>query len=268
MQSRMALLIARRLVIILTIGVASSLCATAQSAISINSDGMNLAAAGKPFEARGTAQSIQKLPNGSTIVLELHISLARDPNGRIWYKAVHPVEGSVPYSISYCLIDPVENRVLDWRPQSQAITRHRLAPNSHVTISPLPLAQDASLQLPANKKRVKMEDLSKRTIAGVEAHGKRTVTTIAARVVGNARPIVIIHEEWTSSELQLVLAESDENPLSGRRKSEITSLTPTSAAPPGIFQPLSWLPIQDAPSSSNELSNGSTFVIIEGELQH
>jgi hypothetical protein len=250
-RSRWCLLWARPLVITLVVGITSCKYITAQPELSIRSDGLNYPTAGIPIDARGTAQSTQKLPNGNMTVRELHFFFSRDSPGRFWCR-VHYVQPT-DQPDSYAIIDPVEKRTLDFNATSKVETSRRLGIKSHVTISVLPQAQDDFVShIPADRKRLKTKDLGKRMIAGVEADGKRTITTISPNAIGNTRPIVVVHEEWKSTEFQLVLAESDENPLSGNRKSEITLLTRGSGAPPGIFQPLPWLPIQEAAWPANK----------------
>jgi hypothetical protein len=241
-RSHVVLLPAKRLVIGLMIGIAFCASAKAQTAMFFRSDGLNFPTPGIPFQAEGTARTTQKLPDGNAIAREMRVVLARDADGRFSYttQSIEPSDDSE----SHAIIDPVVRRTLSWGTRSKVVMSHRLGTNSHVTVSALPPVPDASSRMTADKKQVKTEDLGKRTIAGIEADGKRTVTTVAAGAIGNANPIVIVHEEWTSSEFQLVLAESDENPLSGDRKFELTSLTRINPLPL-IFQSPEGMTIKD-----------------------
>jgi hypothetical protein len=114
---------------------------------------------------------------------------------------------------------------------------------SHITISVLPWERDASSTLRPDEKRVTNEDLGSKTIAGIPVVGARTVTTIAAGNIGNNQEIVIRHEQWTSPDLQLIVAESDDNPFSETRSYEITSFA-RNAPPETLFQAPENLPLQ------------------------
>jgi hypothetical protein len=211
--------------------------------MTFRSDGLNFAIPGAPFQAEGTVSSTQILAGGSTIVRELRMTLARDADGRFSYEtyAVQPAEDSV----GHIILNPVAKCTYSWGTNSKVVMSHVLAETSHVTVSSLPPVQDASSHLPADKKQVKTEDLGKRTIAGIEAVGTRTLTTIPAGAIGNTEPLVLIHEIWISPELQLVLAESDENPFTGSRKSEITSLAQGAPDSHAVFQPPQGMEIKE-----------------------
>jgi hypothetical protein len=85
----------------------------------------------------------------------------------------------------------------------------------------------------------KREDLGVRTIAGVEAHGTRTIQTIPPGDEGNELALVITHETWTAKDPGLVVMAIDDDPRRGRSTYEVEELTvgePDAAlfaAPPG-----------------------------------
>jgi hypothetical protein len=59
------------------------------------------------------------------------------------------------------------------------------------------------------------ERLPPRTLEGLRVDGVRRTQTIAAGTIGNDRPIVITTEEWTSSELKVLVLSEHNDPRIG-----------------------------------------------------
>jgi hypothetical protein len=76
-----------------------------------------------------------------------------------------------------------------------------------------------------HKDAVHTEDLGKQSIAGVLVTGKRTTTVIPMDEIGNDQPITVVHEEWYSPELKVVVKTYDSDPRSGERTMELEGLT-------------------------------------------
>jgi hypothetical protein len=70
----------------------------------------------------------------------------------------------------------------------------------------------------------KDEKLPSQAIEGVRADGHRVTTTIAAGVIGNDLPIVIVSEEWTSPELQVLLMTHHTDPRMGESSYKLTNI--------------------------------------------
>lgn len=68
------------------------------------------------------------------------------------------------------------------------------------------------------------ESLGKQMIEGVEAEGKRTVTTIPAGAIGNELPIQIVSESWYSPELQTTVMSKRSDPTSGETMYRLTNI--------------------------------------------
>ena len=66
-----------------------------------------------------------------------------------------------------------------------------------------------------NTQNAKIDQLGKRIIEGVECTGTKTTETIAAGAMGNERPIDIITETWTSSDLQTAVQTRRTDPRMG-----------------------------------------------------
>jgi len=74
------------------------------------------------------------------------------------------------------------------------------------------------------KDEVRTEELGQKTIAGLLAVGKRVTTTIATGKIGNDRPIVVVHEEWRSPEMKIVVKTIDSDPRTGEQTMELDNL--------------------------------------------
>lgn len=74
------------------------------------------------------------------------------------------------------------------------------------------------------------QELGKQIVEGVEAEGKRTTITIPAGEVGNERPIDIVHEQWYSPELQLMVMTRTSDPRSGETTYKLTNINRTEPA--------------------------------------
>lgn len=68
------------------------------------------------------------------------------------------------------------------------------------------------------------ESLGKQMIEGVEAEGKRTVTTIPVGAIGNERSIEIVSESWFSPELKTVVMSKRTDPTSGETTFRLTNI--------------------------------------------
>ncbi|MCC6330234.1 MAG: hypothetical protein IT174_17130, partial [Acidobacteria bacterium] len=68
------------------------------------------------------------------------------------------------------------------------------------------------------------EDLGTRTVEGVRAVGKRTITTIPAGDIGNERAIEIVYEKWYSNDLQLVVMSKHTDPRFGEQTYRLTNI--------------------------------------------
>src|SRR5262245_39368689 len=68
------------------------------------------------------------------------------------------------------------------------------------------------------------EQLSKRTVEGVECEGTRAVSTLPAGAIGNERPIETVKETWYSPELQLMILSKRSDPRFGESTYRVTNI--------------------------------------------
>jgi hypothetical protein len=94
------------------------------------------------------------------------------------------------------------------------------------------------------KDDVRTEDLGQQSIEGVLVTGKRTTTTIPLGKVGNDRPIVVVHEEWQSPELKILVKTIDTDPRTGEQTMELQQLVRTDPSAT-LFQVPAGYKVQD-----------------------
>lgn len=227
-----------RLIAILA-SLVCSLPLAAQTTMSFRSDGENVLAPGLPFQAERVTRIEHKLIDGNEISSEEHETIARDADGRFYDESILTSSGANPLpnaGLFHLVADPVAHTTLTWSTFSQVAISGRLSPSVHLTVTTLRPNSDETAHLPKNSSVVTTQDLGKKTIASLAVTGTRTITTIAVGNIGNSRNIVITHDVWTSTDLQITLSESDNSPISGTRTSEITTITRTTP-PSALFDP-------------------------------
>jgi hypothetical protein len=74
------------------------------------------------------------------------------------------------------------------------------------------------------------EDLGQQTIEGVIATGTRMTTTIPAGAIGNDQPIVIVSEQWFSSDLQVLIMTKHSDPRTGETSYRLSNVVQTEPA--------------------------------------
>jgi hypothetical protein len=87
----------------------------------------------------------------------------------------------------------------------------------------------------ANNPNVVTENLAMQTINGVQATGVRTTRTIPAGQIGNAQPVQIVHEVWTSLDLKIPVMVKTTDPRNGTTTRQLTNIT-RAEPDPALFQ--------------------------------
>ena len=68
------------------------------------------------------------------------------------------------------------------------------------------------------------ESLGAQTMEGVVVNGVRTTRTIAAGQIGNDRPISIVTEVWTSTDLKMIVSSKRSDPRMGEQTFRLTNI--------------------------------------------
>jgi hypothetical protein len=222
--------------------------------------------AGEPYQAEKVARSVQTLSDGTVITHESRGMIARDAQGRIREDLYQTHSGNVEGRQmdldlqSATVGDPTNHSMLFWTGDKTKIAMQMQLPSfpapksamgGILTAPPPPppgggvLPQNMS-STPASpspnsvnlgsshlagasrpKDEVRTEQLGQQSIEGVLVTGTRTTTTIATGKVGNDRPIVVMHEEWRSPELKIVVKTIDRDPRTGEQTMDLQKLVRT-----------------------------------------
>lgn len=195
-----------------------------QTSMTFGTTGPNLAMPGAPFEAVRVTKTVLIQADGSTIEHLTQEHLYRDSQGRVLdeYKKLTGENSGTNASV---LIDPVTGRTQNWSSKNQSGLQQSFKAGAHVSLTVLPEDHGAeSRDFIKAKTTTTTEDLGKKTIAGIEVTGKRTVKTLPANSIGNSKELKETQEVWTSDELQLVMEEKDRGPVTGIRTIKTISL--------------------------------------------
>ena len=163
--------------------------------------GPTVTIAGAPFQAQRVGQSIQQLPDGSTLTQEVHGLMARDSQGRV---RVEQQMADQPTTV--VVIDPVNHISLRWDNTSKVATQTALPFELHLTFPLLtnPPWISVLLELESTGGSITREDLGQKTINGILVMGTRTATPPPSPK--------IVHEVWFSDALKLAVLDTVENP--------------------------------------------------------
>jgi hypothetical protein len=180
---------------------------------------------GAPFSASISTQSTQALSDGNQIQRSTTGSIARDSQGRTRRDMTLPPIGPLatvvgknpPHAVF--ISDPV------------AGTNYVLHPDEK-TAEQMPHVawhgKGGKGPGPASNGRFANEttttDLGTQNVNGISAQGTRTVRTIPAGEIGNAKPIVITTERWYSPELQVNVMIKRSDPTMGDVVYQLTNI--------------------------------------------
>ena len=239
---------------------------------------------GEPYKAEKITHSKQTLSDGTIITHETKGLIARDTEGRMREDLYIVHSGQVQgreqdMSLQSATVgDPITHTLLFWTGEKSKIAMQMQLPSlpkgpaggslqgilsappppppppppGHVlptvSLGRAPGTPDGS----ANN--VRSEDLGKTSIEGVLVTGKRTTTTIPLGKIGNDRPIVVVHEEWRSPELKILVKTIDTDPRTGEQTMELQGLTRTDPDAT-LFQAPAGYKIQDMADMLKVLGN-------------
>jgi hypothetical protein len=205
---------------------------------------------GSPYQAEKVSRSVQTLSDGTVITHESRGTIARDSAGRmredlyiVHTGQVNSKEMNMALQ-SATVGDPVAHTILIWTGEKTKMAMQMQMPSlpkggmTSMLMAPPPPpppggAQRRSVALGTSsasdglKDDVRTEELGQQSMEGVLVTGKRVTTTIPTGKVGNDRPIVVVHEEWQSPELKVLVKTTDSDPRSGEQTMELQGLVRT-----------------------------------------
>lgn len=200
---------------------------------------------GAPYSASITNKSIQILADGNHIVQTSIGTTARDWQGRTCQDAPLPTIGHLSDAPHLVFIeDPVTHtsyvlnltdKTAQKIPEPPAAGDDTLAEGetrtffgqmgSAATVSsplaPLAIAVPNGLRA---KEQVSTENLGSQTMEGLLVNGVRTTRIVPPGQMGNAKPIKIVSEVWTSPDLKAVVYSKRSDPLMGEEIYQLTNI--------------------------------------------
>ncbi len=199
---------------------------------------------GEPYKADKVTRSVQKLSDGTVISRATRGLIARDGMGRLREELYLVQSGQVNGTQSNQKLqsatvgDPVAHTMLIWTDEQAKVAMQMQLPSLSGALSkPNPAGTSVAVasagtslkpnvaaggSSPGNA--VRTEELGQQAIEGVLATGTRTTTTIPVGSIGNDRPITVMHEEWRSPELKILIKTVDTDPRTGEQTMELEGL--------------------------------------------
>jgi hypothetical protein len=223
---------------------------------------------GSPYSATVTNESVQTLADGNRIIQKTAGTTARDSQGRTRNDAQLPMIGSMsatgaPHLVF--IVDPVAQAsyTLNLDEKTAHVISGKMSAGHEPAgvegatmmktwigagpvmggLSSLPPPPAGGMMVSISGQKVQLskeqgetrtEDLGAQVIEGVHAQGVRTTRTIPAGEIGNDKPIEIVTEVWTSSELKTIVMSKRTDPRSGDQIFRLTNIV-RSEPDPSLF---------------------------------
>ena len=165
------------------------------------------------------------LANGTHIHTVSQTKIYRDSEGRvrreIGMELNTPTTGSVKHTM-IVITDPVAGYRYLLNPDNKTARQMAMhgpkgGGDAH---PPRPFAANAR-----DASDLKTEPLGTKTIDGLQAEGSRVTHTIPAGAIGNDKPIEVVTERWTSTELQVPLLVTHSDPMMGAVTTTLTNIS-------------------------------------------
>jgi hypothetical protein len=204
---------------------------------------------GAPYSATMNNESIQTLADGNRIVQTNTGTVARDSQGRTRQDAALPAIGNLSAASAPHLVfiqDPVAGTSYTLNLTDKTAWKNPAPPAGAVepgaavggstffvhTESGMPPLPPPGPPMIAMTKRLATEEASEanteplgsQTMEGVVANGVRTTRTIPAGQIGNDRPINIVTEVWTSTDLKTIVSSKRNDPRMGEQTFRLTNI--------------------------------------------
>lgn len=193
---------------------------------------------GAPYSATVVTESIQTLADGNRISKKQSTFAARDSQGRMRMEVVFSnVPGlSAEHAPRLVMIhDPVAQESFTFDLNRKIAVKRKLGVENPEARAKMKSEMEMKIEAAkkstaANRGAEHRESLGFKVVEGVPAEGFRTVRTIAAGEIGNEKPIEIISETWTSTELHAVVYSKRSDPRTGDQIMTLTNIQRTEPA--------------------------------------
>ena len=199
---------------------------------------------GAPYSAKIICKSVRTLADGSEVVQSTAGAIARDSQGRTRQELPVPLNApNLPRIVfihdpvartSYILnlTDKTAQKMLDdvntpGAGERNFVFRARQMGGAAATSNPKLSSGLVVRSTPETSSPGSTEDLGTQTMDGLVVTGVRTTRTISAGQIGNAEPIKIVTEVWSSPDLKATVYSKRDDPLMGEATSQLYSILRT-----------------------------------------
>jgi hypothetical protein len=188
---------------------------------------------GVPMSGEMVVTRDRTLADGNSIHTQNQTLIYRDSQGRvrreIGFELSTPSTGAAKRTM-IAIMDPVSGNRYMLNPENKTAHQMPLHPGKpgsgapdamHGRMGVGPGTAEAMHDMPgkvwigSNAANLKTEQLGTKTINGLQALGTRMTRTIPAGEIGNLNPIEVVTERWYSSDLQLPLLTTHNDPMMG-----------------------------------------------------
>jgi hypothetical protein len=198
---------------------------------------------GAPYTATVSTEMTQVLGDGNRIDNKTTATLARDSQGRTRREETMGMVG--PWQVNgpklVFINDPTSqtNYVLDSNKQTATVLKQveggfkfKTMDGAAGASTSFSTSGDVGIKMVVQGKgpggdqpdEAKTESLGTQVMEGVVVEGKRVTRTIPAGQIGNAQPIEITSEVWTSPDLQVVVMSKHSDPRFGETTYQLTGV--------------------------------------------
>ena len=224
-----------------------------------------------PYSATINNESIQTLADGNRIVQTNTGTVSRVSQGRTRQDATLPAIGNLSAASAPHLVfiqDPVAGTSYTLNLTDKTAWKNPMSPGgtggpgaavgtffvqaSGPSLIPPPAPPMIALtkhlatdeQLEANA-----ESLGSQTMEGVVVNGVRTTHTIPAGQIGNDRPISIVTEVWTSTDLKTIISSKRNDPRMGEQTFRLTNIVRAEPDPSLFIVPADFKIVDGGPKT-------------------
>src|SRR5258708_176645 len=235
---------------------------------------------GAPYSATTNNESIQTLADGNRIAQTYTGSVARDSQGRTRQDTALPPIGNLSATSLPHLVfirDPVAGTSFTlnltdktaWKnpmalagadgPGGEIETQTMIIKTKNGGVPAMPLSPPATVMMKHiaddEESEANTESLGSQTLEGVVANGVRTTRTIPAGRIGNERPISIVTEVWTSTDLKTIISSKRDDPRMGEQTFRLSNIVRADTHPSLFAVPADFKMMDGGPKTIMYRSN-------------
>lgn len=198
-----------------------------------------------PYSATFTDTRIEKLQDGSVLKHTTVRTVARDTQGRlreeITFEPRRGAKKDAATRTETVVFDPVAQTVTRWNNETKVAHVMQISQGGHRgpgfgqgfgpkegNGGPEAGPRPARFERPGREREgvsFASTDLGFKTMDGLTLSGRKVTRTFAPGVMGNDKEIVVSRESWYSSDLKVMISETDSNPFAGSHTLVTSNLT-------------------------------------------